>query len=449
MATASDDMEDTERAMTILIVDDVVENIEVLAGVFEDAYDVRFALSGADALSAMESGDIDLVLLDVMMPDMDGYEVCRRLKAEPRTCEVPIIFVTARDDEQDEETGLAIGAVDYISKPISRPILLTRVKTHLSLKEARDQLRKQNEILEERVRRRTHQLSELNHAMARFVPEHFLQLIRRQSITETRLGDYVSKEMTIMFVDIRSFTRLIERMTPRQSFDFVNAFFARVNPAIRQKGGVIVKYTGDGFMAVFADDPAAAVHAGVDVVSRVRAIENTPPVEGLPPVRVGVGVHTGTALLGVIGEETRMQADAMADSVNVAARLEGLTRHYQVSLVISDAVLTGMSDAGSLQHRFLDRVVVHGREGEISIHEVFSADPPDLVRRKQETLPILKRGQEHYYAGRFGDAVKCFTDVLADLPDDVTTKLYLQRSSGYLLEGAPEGWLGVHGLTAK
>ncbi len=151
----------TQHKQTILAVDDTVTNIEVVKGVLADNYLVQAALSGEMALKIVEKRKPDLILLDIMMPEMDGYEVCEALKSNPDTKDIPVIFLTAKSQEEDETRGLSLGAVDYITKPISPPILLERVKNHLLLKASRDLLEQQNEILETKVVERTQQLGDL------------------------------------------------------------------------------------------------------------------------------------------------------------------------------------------------------------------------------------------------------------------------------------------------
>ncbi|CAH0525358.1 response regulator [Vibrio hippocampi] len=146
---------------TILTVDDTVTNIEVVKGVLADDYMVQAALSGEVALKIIAKRKPDLILLDVMMPEMDGYQVCEILKSQPETKDIPVIFLTAKSQEEDETYGLSLGAVDYITKPISPPILKERVKNHLLLKQSREILQRQNEILEDKVVQRTEQLNDL------------------------------------------------------------------------------------------------------------------------------------------------------------------------------------------------------------------------------------------------------------------------------------------------
>ena len=153
-------MMDAKGKKTVLVVDDTPDNIALVSALLKGTYKTKIATSGAKALAIVDADTPpDLVLLDIMMPEMDGYEVCERLKADQKTRDIPVIFLTAKAQEEDEERGLELGAVDYITKPISPPILLARVKTHLALKDAQDFLKNQNEILEQKVAERTRQLS--------------------------------------------------------------------------------------------------------------------------------------------------------------------------------------------------------------------------------------------------------------------------------------------------
>lgn len=154
-------MEDMKSKLTVLVIDDTPTNIDVVKGVLSDTYFVQAAINGKTGLNIIRKKKPDLILLDIMMPEMDGYEVCRTIQDDPEINDIPIIFLTAKSAVEDEAKGLALGAVDYITKPLSPAILKERVKNHLELKIARDLLREQNEILEQKVIERTRQISEL------------------------------------------------------------------------------------------------------------------------------------------------------------------------------------------------------------------------------------------------------------------------------------------------
>ncbi|MFV3307747.1 HD-GYP domain-containing protein [Pseudomonas sp. NY15181] len=207
-------VQDAAPLPTILIVDDTPQNIAFMAGLLKDRYRTRIATNGTRALQAAAMLPLpDLILLDIMMPDMDGYEVCRRLKATPALQQIPIIFLTARTDAEAEQMGLDCGAVDYITKPISPPVALARVRNHLALKAAADQLRDQNMRLEDEVAQRTRQIQKTQDvtimAMASLAEardnetgnhirrtQHYVKLLAQALQTHPRFFDFLSDEVT-------------------------------------------------------------------------------------------------------------------------------------------------------------------------------------------------------------------------------------------------------------
>ena len=154
-------------------------------------------------------------------------------------------------------------------------------------------------------------------------------------------------------------------------------------------------------------------------------------------------------MLGTIGEQNRLETTVISDTVNLAARMEGLTKYYGVSLVVSETTFADVKKMDRYHYRLLDRVKVKGKKQVITIYEVFDADPEDLFGRKLKMKPIFEKGQQHYFAKEFADALKCFTDVLMVLPEDLTTKHYLKRSSKFLLEGVPDDWQGIRTMAQK
>jgi class 3 adenylate cyclase/CheY-like chemotaxis protein len=410
----------------LLIVDDDPINLQVLNNHLSlQNYQVIQALNGEEALSALESQQhFDLIILDIMMPRMSGYEVCAKLRKKYPPHELPVVMLTAKNQVSDLITGFQFGANDYLSKPFSKDELLTRIKSHINL-------------------------SQTNSAYGRFFPDAFLDFLKKESIVDIQLGNHVSKSMAVMFSDILSFTALSETMTPQQNFDFVNAYLRVVSPKVREHHGFIVKYLGDGMMAVFPNGADDAVQGGIAKLREVQAYNCDRQKSGYQPIQVGVGVHFGQMMVGIVGEAARMQGDAFSDNVNLASRLESLTRLYGVSLIISETVLENLNSPELYQIRFLDRVIVKGRQKPISIFEVLDAET-ELVRElKVQTQLDFEMGLEHYRQYEFRSSKTCFYKVLAVNPDDKTAAMYLDRVNHLMEKGVPENWSGVWTLTQK
>jgi predicted ATPase/class 3 adenylate cyclase len=292
-------------------------------------------------------------------------------------------------------------------------------------------------------------VSELNEAYRRFVPHEFLRTLGRESILDVRLGDQIRGEMTVLFSDIRSYTTLSEGMTPEENFNFINAYLKRVGPAIKKSGGFINQYYGDGIMAIFPSRPEDAVRAALDVLRRLAAYNVEREGKARKPFQMGVGLHTGRLMLGVIGDEERHDTGVISDAVNTAARVEGLTKIYGASLVVSEDCLLGIPDVGAYGHRFLGRVQVKGRVKALAVYEFYDGEPPEIVALKEQTKAQLAVALEDYFARRFPEAAVSLKHVLQVNPNDKTAQRYLKNAAHHMVEGVEEGWTGVEQMTEK
>ena len=446
-----------EKKPKVLIVDDTPENIQVLMGTLKDQYAIVAAINGEKALKmAVAEPRPDLILLDIMMPGMDGFEVCSRLKSDPETRDIPVIFLSALDDTANKVKGFATGAVDYISKPFQPEEVHVRVNTHLtmsrlkrSLAEKNEELRAYSEGLEERVKQRTAELASLNNIYERFVPREFIDLLQKNSILEINLGDQVSRKMTVMFADIRGWTTLLEKMTPEEAFSFINAYLRRVNPVIKDCNGFIDQYYGDGVMALFPGTPDDAVRAAVRMQEAVAEYNREREKAGFGPIGIGIGLHLADLMLGVIGSEDRMQGAVVADAVNLAARIEGLNKMYGSYVSLSDETLSAMKESDRYRHRFMDKVRVKGREDAVTVYEVFEGDPAGLGELKEQTKPAFENGIQLYYGKKFSEASVHFNQVLEKNPEDLAARIYLKRCANYMVNGVPPDWTGVETLLEK
>lgn len=401
----------TEK-FNILIVDDELVNLQVLQNHLAlSEYRVYQAESGAEALKLIDDGLIpDLIILDVMMPRMSGYQFCQTVREKLAPTEVPIIMLTARNQASDLVEGLNAGANDYMVKPFSKQELLARIRTHLSL-------------------------AQINNAYARFVPREFLDQLGQDSILNVRLGDQIQKEMTVMFADIRSFTTLSENLTPEENFQFVNTLLSGLGPIIRKHNGFIDKFLGDGVMALFSESPDDAVNAAREMQRSLSEFNQSRPKNS--HVRIGIGIHTGTLMLGTVGESRRMEGTVISDVVNVAARLESLTKIFGCGIVISEETLNKLNSA--FLHRSLGIVRVKGKRQAVSIYEVFSGvDPLDEI--KLQTRGLLDEALKQYQRSVLNLALDGFGKVLTVNPEDQVAKVYAERIAQLQRDGKATSW---------
>jgi class 3 adenylate cyclase/GAF domain-containing protein len=294
----------------------------------------------------------------------------------------------------------------------------------------------------------SHQVA-LTSGYSRFVPREFLNFLGKDSIVEVKLGDHVQQEMAVLFSDIRAFTTLSETMTPQQNFDFVNAYFGRVSPVIREHHGIIVKYLGDGMMAVFPERVEDALEASIGKLKQVALFNKERQQRGEIPIQIGIGIHTGKMMLGTVGEAGRMQGDFLSDVVNLTSRLEGLTKVYGVSLIMSSEALNRLKDPSQYKLRFLDKVQVQGRQEAVPVFEVFDGEPEETIQSRLRTKEDFEQGLMYYYGKQFAEAKGYLEQVLCQHPEDKAAQLYLKRAIYWLEHEIPDDWTGVETLTQK
>ena len=281
------------------------------------------------------------------------------------------------------------------------------------------------------------------HAAARFVPTQYLDLLEKNSIVDIRLGDHVNAEMAVLFSDVRGFTTLSERMTPQQNFDFVNEYLKLVSPIIQRHDGFIVKFLGDGMMAIFPYGTDSAVLAGIEQQQAVQQFNAEMEKLGKPPIQAGIGVHTGHMMVGIVGEEFRMEGDAFSDTVNLTARVEGLNKYFGTSMIITTETLLRLQTPIPYQMRFLGNVEVKGRSQPIGLYEIIDGQSPQGMAVRLSTRDDFERGLKAYQAGHFSQAREYFSAVLRAAPDDQAAALYVRQAEEWSGQDVPENWMGV------
>lgn len=410
----------------ILVVDDDFEAQKLISFLLAgEDYTLVSAANGQEALELINQGqNFSLVLLDIMMPDISGHEVCQRIRASHLSTELPVIMITANEDVTSLEKGFQAGTNDYIIKPFTRTELVSRVRSHLHL-------------------------LEINNAFSRFVPQEILKALGRESIIKVELGDQIQGEMTIFFSDIRSFSDISEKLSPKENFEFLNRYLHVVTPPIKSNHGFVDKYIGDGILALFPVSADDAVNAAIDTMVQLSSFNTQRIADGDEALSVGVGLHTGPMMMGTIGDEDRMDVTVISDAVNLASRLESLTKRFGCKIAISETVFSNLKNPEQYYYRFLGKIQVKGKLDIVPIYEIYNGDSHENVLLKNETRKGFEEGLKCYFGKNFAEAILQFKGVLDVNPKDKTALFYLKRAAELVVSEVPDDWQGVEAFRSK
>ena len=289
----------------------------------------------------------------------------------------------------------------------------------------------------------------LTEAYQRFVPSELLKNLGKNSILDVSLGDQVNVKMSILFSDIRSFTSISEKMTPKENFSFLNSYLNQMSPIIRENKGYIDKFMGDGVMALFKNSANDAVKAAIEMQKYLIQYNASSFKNKTHKINIGIGINTGEMMLGTLGETNRMEGSVISDAVNLASRLEGLTKNYKVGIIISEETYKNINkDLFAI--RFIDLVAVKGKNKSIKIFEVFDTDLEKLKQLKIETLNDFKKAIKGYFEHNFENSLKLFSRINKINPDDKVTEIFINRCKKIIKEGwNPDLWDGVNRLSNK
>ena len=411
----------------ILIVDDEPINRKVLENHLKVAgYQMEEARTGEEAIKALtDEHGFDLVLLDIMMPGLSGFEVCAKIRETYTPSELPVIMLTAKNRVSDLVNGFNSGANDYLSKPFAKNELLSRLRTHLKLKG-------------------------IHNATSKFVPTEFLRSVGREHITEVVLGDHVEKKVTVLFSDIREYTTISEGMTPRQNFKFINSYVGKMGPLIQDNKGFVNHYLGDGILALFPHTPQQALQSAIEMNKTIHKYNRERVKEGYLPISVGMGLHTGPLVMGIIGDHKRNDTAIISDTVNAASRLEGLTKFYGAQIILSEASINDIENKELFGLRYLGRVKVKGKDNSLAIYECFDGDKdPESIRLKKKNLKLFEKGIDLFLNAKFPKASAAFDKVLNQNPNDLVAKYFISKSAEFTLSGFPDDWDVITSMEEK
>ncbi|PKM76295.1 MAG: hypothetical protein CVU90_13230 [Firmicutes bacterium HGW-Firmicutes-15] len=287
------------------------------------------------------------------------------------------------------------------------------------------------------------EITDLSEAYHRFVPQQFLSLLGKKSIIDVKLGDQVRQDMSIFSLNIHSFYQLSKTMRPEDNFNFIKSYLNWMGPVVRDNNGLIDKYTGPGFLALFPNQAEQAVQAAIELRNRLVEYNEGRVRAGYVPVDIGIGIHKGPLMLGIIGEERRMAGTVISDNVNVASFLQSLTGKLACAIIITEEILEAMENAHRYQYRSLGRIQSEGRDEPLILYDLFEGEAEHIRVLKLESKEIFEEGIVLFQDGYFYDARSKFIEVIKRNRQDEIARIYFYLCEEHEKSGPPEGWDGT------
>lgn len=433
------------RAPTILCVDDepiVLDSLrEQFESQFGDELEIEVAQDAAEALEIVaelldEGAIVPVVVSDHIMPGMKGDELLVRLRAILPDTRTILLTGQAGLDAVGRAVNEA-GLYRYIPKPWDRDDL------GMTLREAVKGYRTEMQVRAQQV-----QLARAHEAALRFVPHPYFELLGRSDLAEVRRGDWAVQDVGVYYSDLRSYTTLVGARGPRDNLLWINEYLDTMEGAITRHRGFVDDIQGDAVLAIFGHGIDGLVQAGVDSLRALDELNRRRAAQGEPPLMVGIGMNAGTVLMGVLGGRERLQTGIIGDAVNLAARVEGLTKHLGTHLV-TEAVRSRLADPARFQLRYVDRVAVKGRSLATDLYEVLDGLAPDARERKLATAARLEEAVREYQAGKLAAAEVAFAEIAAADPTDRVPGWYRARIDHLVCVGLPADFDGTTRLDFK
>jgi len=440
-------------------------------------YDITEAADGKDALDVVAASTKeklpDLVLLDRNMPRMNGDEFIRIFKADPMWGHIPVLFLTTHGEIEELVKGLnELQADDYLGKPFNPSELQARVKSLLRVRMAEKETLRLNSELDRSLKHQKLQfeelkktkvelaeisaVAELTRIFEKFVPREFLNRIAKTGIENITVGHAESDVITILFSDIRSFTDISESMEPAELMEFLNTFLQFMSEPIQMNHGFVDKFIGDAIMALF-DQPGKpdaieardAVRSGLEMQASLVRFNKLRAKQNYPPTNIGIGVHSGPVVIGTLGSDSRMDSTVLGDAVNLASRLEGLTKNYRLPMLVSEDSKNLISHLEEFNWRLLDWITVKGKSEPVRIYEVFNQYSDKFYENKAKAASIFEETMTPYLNQNWELAIEGFKECEELLPEDASIEMYLNRAQSFQETPPAEDWDGVHRYFSK
>jgi adenylate cyclase len=344
------------QANVLVVDDDSVNRLLLSRSVEREGHRCATAADGRQALEILRREAFDVVLLDVVMPEIDGFEVLAQMQADGELRHIPVIMISALEDIDSVVRGIELGADDYLPKPFNPMILRARVNGCLTRKRLDD-------LERERVRG----------IFSRFVPEHVVDEVLTRTDDDLRLGG-VTLAGTVMFSDLRDFTSFAESLPADTVIEVLNRYVSGMSDAILDNGGTLVAYMGDGIMAVFGAPIEMAAHADCALVAAREMLDVRLPgfngwlrENGLGDgFRMGIGISSGPIVSGTVGSERRLEYTTVGDTTNTASRLEAMTKNTPYSIFIADSTRRLLRQPAE-DLVFVDELDVRGKRSRVRL----------------------------------------------------------------------------------
>ena len=429
----------------IILVDDNPSNLRIGKNVLSDHYAVATAPSAEKMFDLLKNNIPALILLDIDMPEMDGLEAIKILKLKPETKDIPVIFLTAKNESEDELEGLSQGAVDYISKPFQPSLLLKRIELHLLLVSQRKILEKQ-----------TKELQYFNNHLRKVLSAYLSGDVVEAIIADPKrlqLGG-VKKYMTVLFTDLENFSSIAEGMNPEDVIHLLNHYLSAMSDVILTENGTIDKFEGDAIITFFGaplelPDHALRACKSAILMKRLEAEMNKKLIEqGISPLPLftRIGINTGEMVVGNMGTDRKMNYTVIGNPVNIASRLEGVNKRYGTWILTTDETLKECGDA--VFSRRLDRVRVAGIKEPLQIFEVLEL-LNDATSEMKKWVALFHEALDIFETRNWSAAAAAFERVLEQNSDEAASLVYLDRCRRYLEEPPAADWDGVFDFNVK
>lgn len=286
-------------------------------------------------------------------------------------------------------------------------------------------------------------ITRFSEASHRFVPQQFFKSLGKKGILDIQLGDQVQRNMTVMVANLREFSQLSQQLTPAENFNFMNSFLSRFGPLVRREEGIISKYMGAGFMALYPGYAEQSLRTAVAIRGELIAYNEGRRRAGYIPVDVGIAIHHGPLMMGIVGEEQRWEGNVISEDVNVTSVLEKLSKELGANILVTREFFDQMREPERFRHRTLGRITPEGQEQALELIDVYEGDPDLLRQAKDRTKALFERGLLLCQEGRFYDARETFVEVIKLNRLDKAAKLYFYLCDEYYQKGTQAGWNGT------